>query len=196
MDSSDGMPARHSEKAQYEVNAKGRLRCGLLAHIQTRRSGSATGRGRSRTAFTTLNTAVLPPMPSASAMTASAVAPGLRMSMRRPNRTSWSMVLSRVYRSIFPQGLHGIEMRGAARRDITGGERGESEQRGREDRQCVVGRCEAEQHTPQRGGGGDRTGAADNPAGATPNTMPRGAVGAAPPPAPPIITLAAVSSIA
>ena len=42
------------------------------------------------TVFTTLNTAVLAPMPSASVSTATAVKPGFFASMRRPNFRSWN----------------------------------------------------------------------------------------------------------
>src|SRR5438552_4262632 len=91
MDANDSLPAFHSTKVLYAAKAKGRLRLGLFAQIQTSPSGLETGRGLSRTALTTLKIVVLPPMPSAKAITASAVTPGLRASMRKPNRMSCSM---------------------------------------------------------------------------------------------------------
>jgi len=45
-------------------------------------SGASTGRGVSRSVFTTPNIAVFAPMPSASESTATAVNPGLRASTR------------------------------------------------------------------------------------------------------------------
>src|SRR5262249_20716241 len=54
------------------------------------RSGAAYGRGRRRTALTMLNIAVLAPMPSASAMTATAVSARAFKSVRTPKRRSWS----------------------------------------------------------------------------------------------------------
>ena len=51
-------------------------RCSLISHSDTSRSGATYGSGRSMTASTTLKTAVLAPMPSASVATATAVKPG------------------------------------------------------------------------------------------------------------------------
>ncbi len=48
-----------------------------LPKMRTSRSGSAKGSGRSSTPFTTLNTALLAPMPNASANTAASAKPGL-----------------------------------------------------------------------------------------------------------------------
>ncbi len=50
----------------------------------TMRSGSGYASGRSSTAFTTVKIAVLAPMPSASVRTATAVKPGLFLSIRKP----------------------------------------------------------------------------------------------------------------
>ena len=52
------------------------------------RSASAYGSCRMRTALTTLKTAVVPPMPSASEMTTVAVKPGFRRAMRAAMRKS------------------------------------------------------------------------------------------------------------
>src|ERR1041385_6169089 len=68
-----------------------------LSHTVISRSGSLKGRGRSRTALTTLKIAELAPMPSASVMTAIAVNPGLFDSDRRPNRMSLIMESTMVF---------------------------------------------------------------------------------------------------
>src|SRR5215510_11797668 len=64
----------------------------MLVKSCSRRPGSAYGRGPSRTALTMLNIAVLAPMPSASAMTATAVSAGAFKSVRTPNRKSCSRI--------------------------------------------------------------------------------------------------------
>ncbi|MBZ5620933.1 MAG: hypothetical protein LAQ69_19725 [Acidobacteriia bacterium] len=52
--------------------------------MATSRPASATGIGRSNTAYTTLKMALFAPMPSASASTAMALTPGVRSSIRIP----------------------------------------------------------------------------------------------------------------
>ena len=59
----------------------------------TSRSGSPKGRGRSRTPCTTLNIAVVAPMPNASVTTAAAVKVGCLRSVRPPRRRFWPKVL-------------------------------------------------------------------------------------------------------
>src|SRR5437867_3181991 len=54
----------------------------------TSRAGSRNGRGRSRTAFTTLKMAALAPMPRDRVRSATAVRPGFRRRERKPYRTS------------------------------------------------------------------------------------------------------------
>ena len=55
---------------------------GELSHNMTSRPASGNGSGRSRTECTTVNMAVLAPMPSPSARTAKTVTPGVRRSER------------------------------------------------------------------------------------------------------------------
>ena len=63
--------------------------CFDVAQMMTTRSGSGRGKGRSRTEFTTVNTAVLAPIPSTRAAMTRKVIPGrLRISLRL-NRKSW-----------------------------------------------------------------------------------------------------------
>src|SRR5689334_7093160 len=69
--------------------------------IVTSRSGSAYGSGSKRTALTTLKAAVLTPTPNAIVSIAVAVKPGLRASVRNPNRTSWRNI-SRLLREFLP----------------------------------------------------------------------------------------------
>src|SRR5215469_13459561 len=95
--SNAALPAFHSAYVLYAANANGRFRAGLFAQIHTRRSGSRPGSGLRRTALTTLKIAVLPPMPRARAIVASAVTPGLRASIRRPRRRSFHIWLYRSY---------------------------------------------------------------------------------------------------
>ncbi len=72
-------------------------------YTDTNRSGSATFRGRSRRASTTLNIVVLAPMPSAMTATAAIVAAGFLWSIRAAKRRSltreciaytWSVALA------------------------------------------------------------------------------------------------------
>jgi hypothetical protein len=55
---------------------------GDRSHSTTRRSGSGYGKGFSNRPLTTLNTALLAPMPIASEATMTAVRPALRRSVR------------------------------------------------------------------------------------------------------------------
>ena len=64
------------------------VRAGSRSTIRTSRSLSGYGSGRSSTALTTLKTAVVAPMPSASVMTAAAAKPGLRTRPRAAYETS------------------------------------------------------------------------------------------------------------
>src|SRR5947207_1342854 len=64
----------------------------LVSHNITRRSESGYGSGRSTTRSSSVNTAVVAPMPSPSASTAATVKPGLRRSRRNPKRISWRTV--------------------------------------------------------------------------------------------------------
>src|SRR5580700_11180239 len=73
---------------------------GVLNVKMTNRSGSFTGGGRSRTAFTKLKIAVLAPIPSASERTATSVNPGDRRNPRRAYRISAS-TKNRRYHSGF-----------------------------------------------------------------------------------------------
>jgi hypothetical protein len=57
--------------------------------IQTSRPGSRNGRGRSMTAWTTLNMAVQAPMPKARVSMATAAKPGFLNSWRRANFRSF-----------------------------------------------------------------------------------------------------------
>jgi hypothetical protein len=57
---------------------------GLLERAIISRSGSGNGRGLRRTALTTLKIAVVAPIPSASATTATTAKPGLLASVRMP----------------------------------------------------------------------------------------------------------------
>ena len=72
----------------YDTSTNGALRSGTLCEYRTRRSGSANGSGRSSTASTTLKTAVLAPMPRASAPAATAKKRGRRDNARRAQRRS------------------------------------------------------------------------------------------------------------
>jgi hypothetical protein len=67
----------------------------LRCEMRSTRSASANGMGRSNTASTTLNKALVMPMPSASVTTAASVKPRLRRSCRSPNRTSCRTIASR-----------------------------------------------------------------------------------------------------
>src|SRR5687768_17255470 len=58
--------------------------------MDARRPASGYASGRSRTPFTTLNTAALPPIPNASVNTAAAVKPGVLRSWRTANRRSYT----------------------------------------------------------------------------------------------------------
>jgi hypothetical protein len=64
------------------------LRAGNRSTIRTSRSLSGYGSGRSSTALTTLKTAVVAPMPSASVATAAVANPGLRARPRTAYETS------------------------------------------------------------------------------------------------------------
>ena len=67
---------------------------GRCSTIRTTRSESGNGKGRNRTAFTTVKIAVFAPMPSASVSTATSVKPGLFASVRTAYRRScwrWSI---------------------------------------------------------------------------------------------------------
>src|SRR5215469_309645 len=118
--SNAALPAFHSAYVLYAAKANGRFRAGLLAQIHTKRSGSRPGSGLRRTALTTLKIAVLPPIPRASAAVASAVTPGLRASIRKPKRMSWSIWLLhstwrpriRPYELLRSASLHGPLMLG------------------------------------------------------------------------------------
>src|SRR5258707_15846027 len=61
---------------------------GCDSHSWTRRSGSGNGKGRSKTAFTTVKIAVFAPMPRASERTATPVKTGDRANIRRAKRRS------------------------------------------------------------------------------------------------------------
>src|SRR5580704_5184955 len=61
---------------------------GVLEYTATSRSGSGYGRGFNKTPFTTENSAVFAPIPSASVNTAIAVNPGFFNKTRNPYRTS------------------------------------------------------------------------------------------------------------
>src|SRR5580704_7088901 len=61
---------------------------GVLEYTATSRSGSGYGSGFSNTPFTTENSAVFAPIPSASVSTAIAVNPGFFSRTRNPYRTS------------------------------------------------------------------------------------------------------------
>ncbi len=63
---------------------------GMYSHTTTSRSGSANGNGRSSTPFTTLNTALVAPIPIASVATAVSVNTGVFPSVRTAYRTSCS----------------------------------------------------------------------------------------------------------
>ena len=67
-----------------EIGSRSLFSRGLLPQMTTRRSASANGNDRSRTAFTTLKIAVLAPIPSARFSTATAVTPGFFASTRAP----------------------------------------------------------------------------------------------------------------
>src|SRR6516165_12230076 len=75
---------RQSSNLGYAVHMPQRLLLGLVAQICTSRPESGYGRGRSSTAFTTLNTAVFAPMAIARVKTATAVKLGFFRDCRSP----------------------------------------------------------------------------------------------------------------
>ena len=77
-----------SRKLGPESRARGTPSWWLVSQSTVSRPASLYGSGRSSTAFTTLKMAVLAPMPSASASTATAVNPGFLASTRPAKRTS------------------------------------------------------------------------------------------------------------
>ena len=79
---------RQSKKSAGDTAPYMRPSRGRCSASDMIRSASAYGRGRQRTASTTLKIAVLAPMPRASAATATSVNDGWRRSMRRLNATS------------------------------------------------------------------------------------------------------------
>src|SRR5438270_9581982 len=79
---------------------------GFFSQIITTRSGSRSGRERSRTASTTLKTAAFAPMPRARTAIVVNANPGDFRSMRRPNRRSARKF---VMLSIYALVLVGIE---------------------------------------------------------------------------------------
>src|SRR6266566_2894320 len=76
---------RQSSNLGYAVHMPQRLAFGFVDHICTSRSESGYGRGRSSTAFTTLNTAVFAPIPRARVSTAVVVNPGLLRPLPYPD---------------------------------------------------------------------------------------------------------------
>src|ERR1043166_430582 len=99
----------------------------------TSRSGSLTGNFFSSTVSTTLNRAVLAPMPSASVKSAIAVKPGFFQNICKPYRKSCQRLFTRFSSvCLFVSQCHqGIDFRRAPRRDVAR-EQGDGEQyRGR-----------------------------------------------------------------
>src|SRR5262245_37307710 len=78
----------------------------------TRFCGCLNGSGRNNTALTTLNTAVLAPIPSASVSTTTQAKPG--------DFPSWRKANLRSFISLVPQRLHRIDIHRATRREISG----------------------------------------------------------------------------
>src|SRR5918996_634176 len=70
------------------------LRARLTLTGTTSRSASAIASGLYKTAYTALKIATVPPIPSASVTSATAVKPGLRLSIRSAYRTSCHQVVS------------------------------------------------------------------------------------------------------
>src|SRR5437588_9827694 len=66
---------------------------GAVTPQETKRSAWGYGSARNKRRSTTLNTAVVAPIPSASVMTATAVKPGFFANVRIPYRKSWRRVV-------------------------------------------------------------------------------------------------------
>src|SRR5262245_61381245 len=96
--------ARQSRKSGYDAPLRSIWPRSTLPIKLTSRSGSLYGMACVRVASTTLKTAVLPPMPTASARTATAAKPGERSRLRPACRTSIPMLSSHV--RIFIGGAH------------------------------------------------------------------------------------------
>src|SRR5215469_5722840 len=90
--------------------------------MATSRSGWWNGSGLSSTALTTLNIAVVTPMPSAIVTTATVANPGLLLSLRSAYRKSWVNEFIVVAPSLVSQRYHRIHLRRPPRGDVTSGQ--------------------------------------------------------------------------
>src|SRR5207244_5407181 len=121
---SSPLAAARSSNARVAVRQVSYARSGevpLRDRMSSSRSAPGNRSDRSSTPSTTLNTAVLAPMPSASVTTAASVKPGLRASVRSAYR-----------RSLMSQRDHGVHLRRSARREIARQQRDRDEQQGGE----------------------------------------------------------------
>src|SRR6476620_3062181 len=124
--------------------------------------GSANGSGRNSTAYTTLKTAVVAPMQSASVSTTASARVGLRRSERKANRRSFIA-------SPLAERRHGVGARRPARRHIARcrGDGGEEQGHGRIGAQVRGGHTveERPEHPAARRGGREPDGQPDQHGG-------------------------------
>ena len=105
-----------AERHRGVVEAGLRRRSGCLVVCRnTSRSGASTGRNRRTTAFMTLNTAALAPIPSAKVRMVTAANTGVRLSCRIAKRKSCSMLLGR---SSTAGGCHAVPAQSSLVRSI------------------------------------------------------------------------------